>query len=101
MDIAGNLRILGKHRFLKVVFSCRCYTILYQSEVTKTNIGEVCKLVKVASNAVICSGLIPMQHVDVAYSRLWLLNWSRWCSKNNVGFVNNWSSFEGKAGLLG
>lgn len=41
--------------------------------------------------------------VDVDYSQLRSLNcWtSRWCSKNSVVFIDNWSSFEGKAGPLG
>ncbi|KAK3534362.1 hypothetical protein QTP86_014281, partial [Hemibagrus guttatus] len=103
-DIAGSLMVLGKHRFSKIVFHVGDNDIrLHQSEVTKSNIVEVCKLAKVMSDAVVCSGPIPMQRGDVAYSRLWSLNcWmSRWCSENNVGFIDNWSSFEGKAGLLG
>ncbi|KAI5085412.1 hypothetical protein C0J45_23126, partial [Silurus meridionalis] len=103
-DIAGQLRFLGKHRFSKIVFHTGANDIrLRQSEVTKSNIIEVCKLAKAMSDAVVCSGPIPMRRGDVAYSRLWSLNcWmSEWCSKNNVGFNNNWSIFEGKAGLLG
>ncbi|XP_058260768.1 uncharacterized protein LOC131362631, partial [Hemibagrus wyckioides] len=103
-DIAGNLRVLGKHRFSKIVFHVGANDIhLCQSEVTKSNVVEVCKLAKAMSDAVVCSGPIPMRRGDVAYSRLWSLNcWmSRWCSENNVSFIDNWSSFEGKAGLLG
>ncbi|XP_053085594.1 uncharacterized protein LOC128317482 [Pangasianodon hypophthalmus] len=103
-DIAGNLRVLGKHRFSKIVIHVGANDIrLHQSEVTKINLVEVCKLAKAMSDAVVCSGPIPMRHGDVAYSRLWSLNcWmSRWCSENNVGFIDNWTNFEGKAGLLG
>ncbi|KAF7686244.1 hypothetical protein HF521_015606 [Silurus meridionalis] len=102
-DIAGQLRFLGKHRFSKIVFHTGANDIRRQSEVTKSNIIEVRKLAKAMSDAVACSGPIPMRRGDVAYSRLWSLNcWmSEWCSKNNVGFINNWSIFEGKAGLLG
>lgn len=44
----------------------------------------------------------PVQRGDVAYSRLCSLNcWMfRWCSKNNAGFVDIWSSFKDKASLL-
>ncbi|XP_060775023.1 uncharacterized protein LOC132884939, partial [Neoarius graeffei] len=103
-DIAGNLRVLGKHRFSKIVIHAGANDIrLRQSEVTKSNFVEVFKLAKAMSDAVVCSGPIPMRHGDAAYSRLWLLNcWlSRWCSENSVGFIDNWANFEGTAGLLG
>ncbi|XP_053543938.1 uncharacterized protein LOC128635358 [Ictalurus punctatus] len=103
-NIAGNLRVLGKHWFSKIVIHVGANDIpLRQSEVTKNSIVEVCKLAKAMSDAVICSGPIPMQCGDVAYSRLWSLNcWmSRWCSKHNVGFIDICSSLEGKVGLLG
>lgn len=103
-DIAGNLRVLGKHRFSKIVLHVGANDIrLRQSEVTKSNIIEVCKLAKAMSDGVICSGPIPMRRGDVTYSRLWSLNcWmSKWCSENNVGFIDHWSSFEGKATPLG
>ncbi|XP_053094978.1 uncharacterized protein LOC128319677 isoform X2 [Pangasianodon hypophthalmus] len=101
-DIAGNLRVLGKHRFPKIVIHVGANDIrLHQSEVTKSNVVEVCA--KVMSDAVVCSGPIPMRRGNVAYSRLRSLNcWmSRWCSENNVGFIDNWTNSEGKAGLLG
>ncbi|XP_060758750.1 uncharacterized protein LOC132869548 [Neoarius graeffei] len=103
-DIAGNLRVLGKHRFSKIVIHAGANDIrLCQSEVTKSNFVEVFKLAKAMSDAVVCSGPIPMRRGDVAYSRLWSLNcWlSRWCSENSVGFIDNWANFEGTAGLLG
>ncbi|XP_060779402.1 uncharacterized protein LOC132887789 [Neoarius graeffei] len=103
-DIAGNLRVLGKHRFSKIVIHAGANDIhLCQSEVTKSNFVELFKLVKAMSDAVVCSGPIPMWRGDVAYSRLWSLNcWlSRWCSENSVGFIDHWANFEGTAGLLG
>lgn len=53
-------------------------------------------------DAIQCLGSIPVRHGPEAYSRLWALNcWmSRWCSKNNVGFIDNWYKFAGKPGLL-
>ncbi|XP_060763863.1 uncharacterized protein LOC132872794 [Neoarius graeffei] len=103
-DIGGNLRVLGKHRFSKIVIHAGANDIrLRQSEVTKSNFVEVFKLGKAMSDAVVCSGPIPMRRGNVAYSRLWSLNcWlSRWCSENSVGFIDNWANFEGTAGLLG
>ncbi|KAK3557298.1 hypothetical protein QTP70_026680, partial [Hemibagrus guttatus] len=101
-DIAGNLRVLGKHRFSKIIFHVGANDIrLRQSEVTKSNIAEVCKLAKAMSDAVVCSGpnatwQCSLQQVMVAE----LLD-VQVVLRNNVGFIGNWSSFEGKAGLLG
>uniref|UniRef100_A0AAQ6IN95 SGNH hydrolase-type esterase domain-containing protein n=1 Tax=Anabas testudineus TaxID=64144 RepID=A0AAQ6IN95_ANATE len=103
-DIEGNLRALGQHSFSKIVVHAGANDIrLRQSEVTKNNFKEVFKLAKAMSEVVICSGPLPMRRGDITYSRLWSLNrWmSRWCSENNVGFIDNWSTFEGKPGLLG
>ncbi|XP_066523408.1 uncharacterized protein [Hoplias malabaricus] len=103
-DISGNLRLLANRRYSRVVIHVGANDIrLWQSEVTKGNITEVIKLAQTMSDAVICSGPIPMRRGDEAYSRLWALNcWmSKWCSKNQVGFIDNWLRFEGKPGLIG
>ncbi|XP_066525745.1 uncharacterized protein [Hoplias malabaricus] len=103
-DISGNLRLLANRRYSRVVIHVGANDIrLRQSEVTKGNITEVIKLAQTMSDAVICSGPIPMRRGDEAYSRLWALNcWmSKWCSENQVGFIDNWLRFEGKPGLIG
>lgn len=88
----GNLRVLGKHRFSNVVFHLGANDICFRpSKVSEHNIVELCKLAKVLSDAIICSGPIPVQCGNVAYSRSWSLNcWmssiSSWCFKNNVVF---------------
>ncbi|XP_076841670.1 uncharacterized protein LOC143485886 [Brachyhypopomus gauderio] len=103
-DISGNLRLLANKRFSRIVINVGANDIcLRQSEVTKCNIKEVVKLAQTMSDGVICSGPIPMRRSDEQYSRLTSLNrWmSKWCSENQVGFINNWKEFEGKPGLLG
>ncbi|XP_076841674.1 uncharacterized protein LOC143485893 [Brachyhypopomus gauderio] len=103
-DISGNLRLLAHRRFSRIVIHVGANDIrLRQSEVTKANVKEVIKLAQTMSDAVICSGPIPMRRDDEQYSRLTSLNrWmSKWCSENQVGFINNWKEFEGKPGLLG
>ncbi|XP_076867013.1 uncharacterized protein LOC143518418 [Brachyhypopomus gauderio] len=103
-DISGNLRLLAHKRFSRIVIHVGANDIrLRQSEVTKANVKEVVKLAQTMSDAVICSGPIPMRRGDEQYSRLTSLNrWmSKWCSENQVGFIDNWKDFEGKPGLLG
>ncbi|XP_036420365.1 uncharacterized protein LOC118822532 [Colossoma macropomum] len=103
-DISGNLRLLANKRYSRIVIHVEANDIrLRQSEVTKGNIREVIKLAQTMSDAVICSGPIPMRRGAEAYSRLSALNcWmSKWCSENEVGFIDNWLHFEGKPGLIG
>ena len=102
-DIRGNLRMLASHRYSRIVIHVGTNDVrLRQSEITKANIKEVCQLAQTMSDAVICSGPLPVRRGAEIYSRLWSLNcWlSKWCSENNVGFIDNWSTFEGKPGLL-
>ncbi len=51
---------------------------------------------------VICSGPLPAYRGDEIYSRLLSLNgWmSKWCPQNNIGFIDNWTSFWGRPDLL-
>ena len=103
-DISGNLRLLANKRYSRIVIHVGVNDIrLQQSEVTKGNIKEVIKLAQTMSDAVICSGPIPMRRGAEAYSRLSALNcWmSKWCSENEVGFIDNWLHFESKPGLIG
>uniref|UniRef100_A0AAY5EMS9 SGNH hydrolase-type esterase domain-containing protein n=1 Tax=Electrophorus electricus TaxID=8005 RepID=A0AAY5EMS9_ELEEL len=103
-DIVGNLKVLGKHRFSKIVFHVGPNDLhLRHSEITKNNIEEVGQLAKAMSDAVVCAGPIPMRHGDITYSRLSSLNcWmTKWCSQNNVGFIDKWNTVEGKPVLLG
>ncbi|XP_076828786.1 uncharacterized protein LOC143474979 [Brachyhypopomus gauderio] len=103
-DISGNLRLLANRRFSRMVIHVGANDVrLRQSEVTKANIKEVIKLAQTMSDAIICSGHIRMRRGGEQYSRLTSLNrWmSKWCSENQVGFINNWKEFEGKPGLLG
>ncbi len=50
----------------------------------------------------VCSGLLPAYRGDEIHSRLLSLNgWmSRWCPQNNIGFIDNWTSFWGRPDLL-
>ncbi|XP_036419996.1 uncharacterized protein LOC118803642 [Colossoma macropomum] len=103
-DISGNLRLLANKRYSRIVIHVGANDIrLRQSEVTKGNIREVIKLAQTMSDAVICSGPIPMRRGAEAYSRLSALNcWmSKWCPENEVGFIDNWLHFKGKPGLIG
>ncbi|XP_036416797.1 uncharacterized protein LOC118800648 [Colossoma macropomum] len=103
-DISGNLRLLANKRYSRIVIHVGANDIrLRQSEVTKGNIREVIKLAQTMSDAVICSGPIPMRCGAEAYSRLSALNcWmSKWCSENKLGFIDNWLHFESKPGLIG
>ncbi|KAA0721764.1 hypothetical protein E1301_Tti014263 [Triplophysa tibetana] len=90
-DIKSNLNLLGTNDVR-----------LRQSEITKDNIKEVCELAKTMSDTVIFSGPLTAYRGDEIYSRLSSLNgWlSEWCLQNNIDFINNWKSFEGRPDLL-
>ncbi len=54
------------------------------------------------SDTVICSGPLPAYRGDEIHSRLSSLNgWmSKWCPQNNIGFIDNWTSFWGRPDML-
>ncbi len=66
------------------------------------NVKEVCALASTMSDTVICSGPLPAYRGDEIHSRLSSLNgWmSKWCPQNNIGFIDNWTSFWGRPDLL-
>ncbi len=69
---------------------------------TKNNVKEVCELANTMPDTVICSGPLPAYRDDEIHSRLLSLNgWmSKWCPQNNIGFIDNWTSFGGRPDLL-
>ncbi|XP_076857133.1 uncharacterized protein LOC143511026 [Brachyhypopomus gauderio] len=102
-DIRANLKVLAKRKYSKIVIHVGTNDVgLRQSEITKDNVKEVCELAGTMSDAVICSGPIPVRRGAETYSRLWALHrWmSKWCSDNKVGYIDNWTRFEGRPGLL-
>ncbi|XP_067090225.1 uncharacterized protein [Osmerus mordax] len=73
---------------------------LRQSEDTKVNIARACDLAqKMSRHRVIASGPLPVRGTDEIYSRHnhWL---ARFCTEQGLGFVDNWSSFWARPGLL-
>ncbi|XP_050958100.1 uncharacterized protein LOC127159266 [Labeo rohita] len=104
-DILANLKVLAnaKRKFSKIVIHVGTNDVrLRQSEITKNNVKEVCELASTMSETVICSGPLPAYHGDEIHSRLSSLNgWmSKWCPQNNIGFIDNWTSFWGRPDLL-
>ncbi len=97
-DIMANLKVLAnaKHKFSKIIIHIGTNDVrLRQSEISKNNVKEVCELVTTMSDTVICSGPFPAYRGDDIHSRLLSLNgWmSKWCPQNNIGFIDNWTSF--------
>ncbi|KAI2643978.1 putative PPE family protein PPE54 [Labeo rohita] len=104
-DILANLKVLAnaKRKFSKIAIHVGTNDVrLRQSEITKTNVKEVCELPSTMSDTVICSGPLPAYRGDEIHSRLSSLNgWmSKWCPQNNIGFIDNWTSFWGRPDLL-
>ncbi|KAL0153113.1 hypothetical protein M9458_051569, partial [Cirrhinus mrigala] len=104
-DILANLKVLAnaKRKFSKIVIHVGTNDVrLRQSEITKNNVKEVCELASTMSDTVICSGPLPAYRGDEIHSRLSSLNgWmSKWCPQNNIGFIDNWTSFWGRPDLL-
>ncbi len=105
-DILANLKVLAnnaKRKFSKIVIHVGANDVLLrQSENTKNNVKEVCELASTMSDTVICSGPFPAYRGDEIHSRLSSLNgWmSNWCPQNNIGFIDNWTSFWGRPDLL-
>ncbi|XP_056591619.1 uncharacterized protein LOC130410778 [Triplophysa dalaica] len=104
-DIKSNLNVLAKanRKYSKIVIHVGTNDVrLRQSEITEDNIKEVCELAKTMSDTVIFSGPLTAYRGDEIYSRLSSLNgWlSEWCLQNNIDFINNWKSFEGRPDLL-
>uniref|UniRef100_A0A8C1M8D4 SGNH hydrolase-type esterase domain-containing protein n=1 Tax=Cyprinus carpio TaxID=7962 RepID=A0A8C1M8D4_CYPCA len=104
-DISANLKVLAnaKRKYSKIVIHAGANDVqLRQSEITKNNIKEVCELASMMSDTVICSGPLPAYCGDEMHSRLSSLNgWmSKWCQQNNIGFIDNWTSFWGRPDLL-
>ena len=104
-DILANLKVLAnaKRKYSKIVIHAGANDVrLRQSEITKNNIKEVCELASMMSDTVICSGPLPAYRGDEIHSRLSSLNgWmSKWCPQNNIGFIDNWTSFWGRPDLL-
>ncbi|XP_076147399.1 uncharacterized protein LOC143131664 [Alosa pseudoharengus] len=104
-DIESNLKVLAKanRKYSKIVIHTGTNDVrLRQSEITIQNFISECRFVQQMSDSVTFSGPIPIKRGDEMLSRISDLNrWlSKWCAKNNVGFIDNFSSFWGKPGLL-
>lgn len=104
-DIEGNLRLLkqSRQRFRRVVIHAGGNDARRrQSEVLKLQVAAVCELAKSMSETVIFSGPLPIRTNAEMYSRFSAFNrWlSSWCPQNDVVFVDNWSAFWGKPGLI-
>ena len=106
-DIESNLKIIAKSkikRYDKIIIHCGGNdTRRKRSEITKINVESVCTYAKTMSDSVIFSGPLPDMTNDEMYSRMGSFNrWlSGWCPDNNVGFIDQWQTFQGKSGLMG
>lgn len=105
-DIESYLKLLVAKQAVKypriVIHTGTNDVRLRQSEITKTSFISLCRLAQTMSDSVTFSGPIPINRGEEMFSRIFSLNqWlSGWCSDNNVGFIDNFSSFRGKPGLL-
>lgn len=104
-DIEGNLRLLKKsnNRYRRIVIHAGGNdTRRGQSEVTKLQVEAVCTLAKSMCDEVVFSGPLPDFSTSEMFSRFsafhsWL---ATWCPANHIGFVDNWTAFEGIPGLI-
>ena len=104
-DVEAHLKLLtkNKRKYSRIVIHVGGNDVrLRQSECTKLNVASVCSYAETMSDSVIFSGPLPNLINDDMYSRMssfqrWL---SWWCPANKVGFVNNWTAFWGKPGLI-
>ena len=104
-DIEGNLRLLSKskNQYRQIIIHAGGNdTRRGQSEVVKIQVEAVCALAKSMSEKVVFSGPLPDFANSERFSRAWAFNnWlSRWCPVNGVHFIDNWSYFEGRYGLI-
>ncbi len=104
-DILANLKVLAnaKRKFSEIIIHIGATDVrLRQSEITRNNVKEVCELANTMSDTVICSGSLSAYRDDEIHSRLLSLNgWmSKWCPLNNIGFIDNWTSFLGRPDVL-
>ncbi len=88
-DILIHLKVLAnaKRKFSKIVI----------------HFGEsVCELANMMSDTVICSCPLPAYRGVEIHRRLLSFNgWmSKWRPQNNIGFIDNWTSFGGRPDLL-
>lgn len=103
-DIEANLKFQKNvHNYNKIIIHIGTNDVrLKQSEITKRSIISMCNVAKQVSDAVICSGPIPIRRGNEIFSRLLSLNnWmSKWCALNNIGYIDNWTGFLEKPELL-
>ena len=104
-DIEGNLRQIrkSKNRYRHIIVHAGGNDVRRgQSEVVKTQVEAVCTLAKSMCEKVVFSGPLPDFSSSERFSRFSAFNrWlSKWCPENDVGFIDNWSSFEGIPGLI-
>lgn len=104
-DIEGNLRLLKKsnNRYRQIVIHAGGNdTRRGQSEVVKLQVEAVCAQAKSMCEKVVFSGPLPDFSNSEMFSRFSAFNrWlSKWCPENDVGFIDNWTAFEGRTGVI-
>ncbi len=93
----------AKCKFSKIVIQVGANDVrLRQVEITKNYVKEVCELPNTISDTVMCSVPLPAYRGDEIHSRPSSINgWmSKWWPQNNIGFIDNWTSFWGRPDLL-